>query len=104
MFFSYDTPSMGCFLNTTLILTQRNDPSKLSSNRQTSDESRMVTIKLKNVTASQLSKHLRSYARNNPLYKAIKEFGRIIKSMFILLTYYDDVKLRQRIEKQLNRI
>ena len=35
--------------------------------------------------------------------KAIKEFGRIIKSLFIL-TYYDDIKLRQRIEKQLNRI
>lgn len=63
----------------------------------------MVTIKLKNVTASQLFKRLSSYARNNPLYKAIKEFGRIIKSLFIL-TYYDDVKLRQRIEKQLNRI
>ena len=63
----------------------------------------MVTIKLKIVTASQLFKRLSSYARNNPLYKAIKEFGRIVKSMFIL-TYYDDTKLRQRIEKQLNRI
>jgi TnpA family transposase len=63
----------------------------------------MVTIKLKNITASQLFKRLSSYARNNPLYKAIKEFGRIIKSMFVL-TYYDDTKLRQRIEKQLNRI
>lgn len=63
----------------------------------------MVTIKLKKVTASQLFKRLSSYAKNNPLYKAIKEFGRIIKSLFIL-TYYDDVKLRRRIEKQLNRI
>lgn len=63
----------------------------------------MVTIKLKEVSASQLFKRLSSYAKENPLYKAIKEFGRIIKSLFIL-TYYDDVKLRQRIEKQLNRI
>ena len=63
----------------------------------------MVTIKLKHVTASQLFKRLSSYAKDNPLYKAIKEFGRIIKSLFIL-TYYDDIKLRQRIEKQLNRI
>lgn len=63
----------------------------------------MVTIKLKHVTASQLFKRLSSYARDNPLYKAIKEFGRIIKSLFIL-TYFDDVTLRQRIEKQLNRI
>lgn len=63
----------------------------------------MVTIKLKQVTASQLFKRLSSYAKDNPLYKALKEFGRIIKSIFIL-TYYHDVKLRQRIEKQLNRI
>ena len=63
----------------------------------------MVTIKLKKVTASQLFKRLSSYAKDNPLYKALKEFGRIIKSLFIL-TYYDDVTLRQSIEKQLNRI
>lgn len=63
----------------------------------------MVTIKLKGVTASQLFKRLSSYAKDNPLYQALKEFGRIIKSLFIL-TYFDDVRLRQRIEKQLNRI
>lgn len=63
----------------------------------------MVTIKLHKVSASQLFKRLSSYYKDHPLYKAIKEFGRIIKSLFIL-TYFDDVKLRQRIEKQLNRI
>ena len=63
----------------------------------------MATIRLNKVSASQLFKRLSSYAKDNPLYKALKEFGRIIKSLFIL-TYYDDIKLRQRIEKQLNRI
>lgn len=63
----------------------------------------MATIILKRETASQLFKRLSSYTKENPLYKALKEFGRIIKSLFIL-QYYDDVKLRQRIEKQLNRI
>jgi TnpA family transposase len=63
----------------------------------------MVTIKLKETTASQLFKRLSSYAKDHPLYKALKEFGRIIKSQF-LLAYFDDVNLRQRIEKQLNRI
>lgn len=63
----------------------------------------MVTVKLKEVSASQLFKRLSSYAKNHPLYKAMKEFGRIIKSLFIL-TYYDDVILRQQIEKQLSRI
>jgi TnpA family transposase len=63
----------------------------------------MVTLKLRKVTASQLFKRLSSYAKDNPLYRALKEFGRIVKSLFIL-TYYDDVTLRQRIEKQLNRV
>lgn len=63
----------------------------------------MVTIKLREETASQLFKRLSSYAKHHPLYKALKEFGRIVKSIFIL-KYYDDVVLRQRIEKQLNRI
>jgi len=63
----------------------------------------MATIKLKYTPASQLLKRLSSYAKEHPLYKALKEFGRIIKSLFIL-TYLDDVVLRQRIEKQLNKI
>lgn len=63
----------------------------------------MATIKLKKATASQLFKRLSSYAKDHPLYKAIKEFGRIIKSMFIL-NYIDDVELRQKIELQLNRV
>lgn len=63
----------------------------------------MTTIKLKHITASQLFKRLSSYAKDHPLYQAIKEFGRIIKSIYIL-TYFDDVELRQRIEKQLNKV
>lgn len=63
----------------------------------------MATMKLKEATASQLFKRLSSYAKHHPLYRALKEFGRIIKSIFIL-KFYDDLSLRQRIEKQLNRI
>ena len=63
----------------------------------------MATIKLKHTPASQLFKRLSSYAKDNPLYKAIKEFGRIIKTSFIL-TYFDDIALRQRIEKQLSKV
>ncbi len=63
----------------------------------------MATIKLKHTTASQLFKRLSSYAKNHPLYQALKEFGKIMKSIFIL-TYFDDVALRQRIEKQLNKV
>jgi len=63
----------------------------------------IATIKLKHSSASQLFKRLSSYAKDHPLYKALKEFGRIIKSIFIL-SYIDDVELRQRIEKQLNKV
>ena len=63
----------------------------------------MVTIKLKKASASRLFSRLNSYTKQVPLYNALKEFGRIMKSHF-LLTYYDDVELRQRIEKQLNRV
>jgi TnpA family transposase len=63
----------------------------------------IATIKLKETTASQLFKRLNSYSKQHSLYRALKEFGRIIKSIFIL-NYIDDVKLRQAIEKQLNKI
>ncbi len=79
-------------INTKLIKDNWNDILRL-----------MVSLKLKRVTASQFFKRLNSYSSEHPLYKAMKEFGRIIKSQFIL-TYTDDVKLRQRITQMLNRI
>jgi TnpA family transposase len=63
----------------------------------------ILTIKSRKTTASQLLKQLTSYSKHHKLYTAIKEFGKIIKTDF-LLTYIDDVALRQRIEKQLNKI
>ena len=63
----------------------------------------IATIKTHYASASQLFKRLSSYAKDHPLYQALKEFGRIIKTQFIL-TYYDDVELRQQIQKQLSRV
>lgn len=63
----------------------------------------VATIKLKEATASQILKRLSSYARDNPLYQGLKEFGKLIKTIF-LLTYIDDLALRQAIQKQLNKI
>ena len=62
----------------------------------------VATIKLKHATASQLFKRLNSYSKQHPLYAALKEFGRIPKSDFIL-RYVDLVEFRQAIEKQLNK-
>jgi TnpA family transposase len=62
----------------------------------------IATIKLKEATASQLFKRLNSYSRQHPLYHALKEFGKIPKSDF-LLRYTDILAVRQAVEKQLNK-
>ena len=62
----------------------------------------VATIKLKVTTASQLFKRLNSYSRQHPLYRGLKEFGKIIKSVFVA-QYVDSVELRQSIERQLNK-
>lgn len=63
----------------------------------------IATIRLKVATASQLFRRLNSYSTQNPLYKALKEFGKIPKTDFIL-KYSDDPTFRQAIEKQLNKV
>ena len=63
----------------------------------------VVTIKLKENTASDIFRRLNSYSRQHALYQTLKAFGQIIKSLFIL-RYADDLELRQAIEKQLNKV
>ncbi|MFT5098491.1 MAG: TnpA family transposase, partial [Planctomycetaceae bacterium] len=63
----------------------------------------ITTIKLKAVTASDIFRRLNSYSKQHSLYKAMKAFGQIIKSLFIL-RYLDEVELRQAIEMQLNKV
>lgn len=63
----------------------------------------MISLKLRQVTAWQVLKRLSAYTRQHPLYRALKEFGRLVKTDFIL-RYYDELTLRQSIEKQLSRI
>lgn len=62
----------------------------------------VTTIKRKVTSASQLFKRLNSYSRQHPLYSALKEFGKVEKSIF-LLKWIDLVDLRQAVEKQLNK-
>ncbi len=63
----------------------------------------LATIKLKRSTASTILSRLNSYSKRNKIYRALKEFGKIIKSIFIL-RYIDNVELRQEIEGQLNLV
>jgi TnpA family transposase len=72
--------------------------------QQWDDILRMIaTIKLKEVTASDLFRRLNSYSKQHTLYRALKAFGQIPKSLFIL-RYIDGPALRQAIEKQMDRI
>lgn len=72
--------------------------------KHSDDILRMVaSIGIGEVTASQIFRKLNSYAEeNNELYEAIKEFGRMIKTIFIL-RYVDNKDLRDAIQKQLNK-
>ncbi len=63
----------------------------------------IATISLRETTASQIFKRLSCYSNQHPLYQALKEYVRLIKTQF-LLRYMDDVELRQDIERQLNII
>jgi TnpA family transposase len=58
---------------------------------------------LKETTASEIFRRLNSYSQQHALYRALKAFGRIIKSTFIL-RYIDEVELRKAIERQLNKM
>lgn len=62
-----------------------------------------ATIKLKENTASDIFRRFNSYSRQHTLYQALKAFGQVIKSLFIL-RYVNHVELRQAIEKQLNKV
>jgi len=62
----------------------------------------IATIKLREHRASTILKRLGEYSNQHPLQDALKEFGKVIKSIF-MLKYFDDVELRQTIEKQLNK-
>src|SRR3546814_14945256 len=62
-----------------------------------------ISIKLKKATASDIFRRLNSYSKQNALYTALKAFGRIVQTLFIL-RYIDDVALRMAIEAQFNQV
>ena len=59
----------------------------------------VVSIKLKHTTASTLLKRLSSYSQQHRLYLALRELGRVVRTLF-LLKYMDDEMLRKRINQQ----
>ena len=58
-----------------------------------------VSLSLKHTLASLVMKRLNSYAVHNPLYRALRELGKLIRTDFIL-RYMDDEVLRHQIHQQ----
>ena len=58
----------------------------------------IATIKLKETTASDIFCRLNSYSKQHGLYHALKAFGQILRSIFIL-RLIDEPVLRMSIEK-----
>jgi TnpA family transposase len=63
----------------------------------------IATIKLKETTASDIFRRLNSYSKQHALYQALKAFGQLPKSLFIL-RFIDEPQLRVSIEKVLNGV
>lgn len=62
----------------------------------------MASIKLGHCSAALIFRMLSS-ANASPLYKALKEFGRLLKSSFIL-KYATDAEMQRVVQKQQNRV
>ena len=63
----------------------------------------MASIHAGIVPASQILCKLDAYHRENGIYKALREVGRIAKTRF-LLDYFTQRQIRQRVQKGLNRV
>jgi TnpA family transposase len=63
----------------------------------------VVSLKQKHVTASTLLRRLNSYSQQHPIYLALRELGRVVRTEF-LLRYMDDQSLRKRIDDQLDKL
>ena len=63
----------------------------------------VTTIKLGHCKASTLIKRLNSYSQQHPLYKALKELGRLYKTVFIL-QYVDQPAIRKSTKRVLSKI
>ena len=59
----------------------------------------LVSLQLKQTLASLVMKRLNSYAVHNPLYRALGELGKLVRTNFIL-RYMDEEGLRHRIHQQ----
>lgn len=63
----------------------------------------VVSLKLQYALPSTLLKRLNSYAHQHPLYQALVELGKVVRTIF-LLNYMDDGQLRRRTHQQTTQL
>lgn len=61
-----------------------------------------ISIKKGKITASTILRRLGTYSRQNKLYLAFKELGKVVRTIF-LLRYVDEVELRKTIQSATNK-
>jgi TnpA family transposase len=63
----------------------------------------VISIKAGTISSAQLLRRLGSYSRRNPLYRAFRELGRVVRTVF-LLEYLNDAQLREHITATTNKV
>ncbi|HAS25075.1 MAG TPA: Tn3 family transposase, partial [Vibrio sp.] len=61
-----------------------------------------ISLQQKKMTQATLVRKLSGYSQNHPLLKALTEYNRMLKAMY-LLDYIDDASLRSYVQRALNR-
>lgn len=62
----------------------------------------VISLQQKTITQATLVRKLSGYSQNHPLLKALTEYNRMLKAMY-LLDYIDDASLRGYVQRALNR-
>jgi TnpA family transposase len=62
----------------------------------------VISLQQKTITQATLVRKLSGYSQNHPLLKALTEYNRMLKAMY-LLDYIDDASLRNYVQRALNR-
>lgn len=62
----------------------------------------VISLQQKTITQATLVRKLSGYSQNHPLLKALTEYNRMLKAMY-LLDYIDDASLRTYVQRALNR-
>ena len=78
-------------INTTLIINEWDTIQRI-----------VISLQQKTITQATLVRKLSGYSKNHPLLKALTEYNRMLKAVY-LLDYIDDASLRGYVQRALNR-